>query len=255
MRLFRFTFIALVAIAAVFGASALDAQTHLPKATGRVFDDLAGVMTASRADAVEAHVRETIARYGHEFLVLIVPDAATCGSKNLATLAGDLMHERRVGAARSGKGVVLIVGVSPKEAALALGSAYPPEAENIGIDVTRNVVALPLESNDYAAAVEFGVSVTAMRLDARDYSPPIDDVPAWAIALPLGVIGTMFLLAIVLIVTQRRRRERERMLGGFSGPDAETLAKDLRSDEMFAAPPEAQTAFERPKFDRPESPR
>lgn len=185
----------------------------LPEYKGPI-NDLAGTLSRSELQQLEAKVLQYREQSGHEIGVLIVP---TLGNQALEDYAHDVFKAWGIGQKGKDDGVLFLIALEEKKARVEVG--YGLEGELTDLESGRLVnkkspMAQRFREGDFAGGVGAVIDGIIVAIGG-EYDPPDpkDDGKGFSAFVPFGFIMFFLLLSIL----RRKKSINKRFGGPFGG--------------------------------------
>jgi len=192
----------------LLAGAATAASLDVPPVRGRV-NDLAGLMPAGRAHALEERLKRFEVETGHQIALLTIPSLE---GEDLEGFSLRVAESWKIGQKGFDNGAILVV--APKDRRLRIEVGYGLEGvlpDAIASRIIREVIVPRFRSNDYAGGIEAGLEATmkvargeSLPEAARAKARPGSRSPAAAELSILLLLGLALLGMITRLSSLRR---------------------------------------------------
>jgi uncharacterized protein len=219
----RMAGVALAVLVGVCVAPSSVCALDVPPLTGRV-NDLAGLLPAPRAAALEARLADYEARTGNQFVLLTLPSLE---GEDIASFGIRVAEKWKVGQKGKDDGLILIIAQRDRKMRIEVGYGLEgsvPDA--IASRVIRDVLGPSFRQGDFAGGIDaaFGVLMHAVSGEGPEPRlPPASSAPQGRrkgspFAALLPVLLPLFIFILLSNLGGRGGRGRRRGGGFYIGP-------------------------------------
>jgi uncharacterized protein len=157
---------------------------------------LAGLLTESEADALEAKLEAIADKFSVQVAVVTVP---TCDGEDHGVYAKQFYREGGYGLGETKDGILLLIDMDEENRGWAIyGKALGADAmtssviESVGEDMTPD-----LKDGNYAAAFDTFADKCEERIDIAINGEPFDPVMSFIVALVIGVVLALIVTGVM----------------------------------------------------------